>query len=279
MEGAAFSQGFVLHWAVRIASFNGEVAAGKTTLIRRLIAFLTECNVKAIECKEPVDKWELIDALACMYVDMNKMLASPPAEGNGDVAIFQMLAFATRIAAYMTALREANAYAEEVTRGMPVDPMKCVVVVVLERSPWTDRHVFKKLGVECGLWTPFKSAAYDMCHDDWVVANQPPTPHLEIFVDTSIATGMARAAERDRKSERSLSIDWQSALWEKHQELFKRQTAFMGAPIMTVKGERDFRDDDTILAKIATKFCIRIGMELKRSTTRSPPASEQAIVV
>lgn len=193
---------------------DGVISAGKTTLIRLLESWInkeTTLKVKAIY--EPVDLWNSTGALAYFYEDIPTRAYE-----------FQTYTYITRIARVI----------DELANNPDAD------IYLLERSIWTDRHIFMELLKEhvgdlrmkmynqwCDLW----SYILPMRVDKWV------------FLDTSLKESLKRIKVRNREAESGVSAEYQTALYNKHVE-FYNQLANQGQPV--IKIESALMDDNFI---------------------------------
>lgn len=194
---------------------DGVISAGKTTLIRLVEDKLNRENptlrVQAIY--EPVDLWNSTGALQYFYNDV-------PARAYE----FQTYTYITRIARII----------DEIANKPAAD------VYLLERSIWTDRFIFMELlkphvgdlrmtmySQWCELW----SYIMPMRVDKWV------------FLDTSLEESLRRIKVRNREAESGVSVEYQTALYNKHLE-FYNQLKNQGAPVLVI--ESALMDDNFI---------------------------------
>jgi deoxyadenosine/deoxycytidine kinase/predicted ATPase len=164
---------------------------------------------------------------------------------NGVPGMFQVYAFCTRIGELLTAEQEALAM-------RAADPSR-PVVMLCERSIYSDREVFKHMGVQSGFITEVQSRYYEGCFEVWERVATRFAPDMCVFVNTSVQDGMQRIAERSRGDEQ-VSVDYETALWKRHQELFVQQQAFVGAPIIVVDGGRNFRECERTIDSITREL-------------------------
>lgn len=156
----------------RVFLVEGEIAAGKTALVRELGAALRARGLRVCGILEPVNEWRRVGILAKFYRD-------PARYGYA----FQTYAFATRvltIAGAVAASPDADVY-------------------LLERSPATD-GVFWAL--QAGVVDPVEAAMYPV----WCAAWQRMLPvdlaqAQVLFLRTSPAVCRQRLADRDRAEE------------------------------------------------------------------------------
>jgi len=94
-------------------------------------------------------------------------------------------------------------------------------VVILERSLWTDRHVFAPLCYSSGNMTEIEWKVYIDWYETFMkhaVEHAIANCDIEfIFIDTSPEICFERKKARDRKEEKTVPIDYLLKLHEKHQ--------------------------------------------------------------
>lgn len=178
--------------------------------------------------------------------------AAPYVPSDGMPGSFQIYAFSTRIATMMPIYREASAYAQD-------HPFEKVVVIA-ERSVFTDRAVFKHMLVEAGFINRVMADIYDKCWEAWRTACEAPSPDLCIFVDTTVDAGIERIKRRNRSGEESIDRAYATALWKRHQELFVDETTFEGAPVVRVDGAEPFHDNHSVALKITHQILAAAGV-------------------
>lgn len=181
-----------------------------------------------------------------------KKIIEPLATINSAPGGFQVYAFATRIALFMPIFRQALDYAA----AHPDER----VVLIAERSVFTDRAVFKHMLVQSGFIDSVMSRVYDSCWQSWQIACAAPPPDLCVFVDTTVNDGIERIRARSRKGEENIDRGYETALWKRHQELFVDETSFEGAPIMRVDGAERFHDDPSVLSKVAQSMLTALSI-------------------
>lgn len=166
---------------------EGNIGAGKSTVGRMLRA---SGLFEFIE--EPVDRWQrgfAANLLDLFYGDMERWSFT-----------FQIMAFITRAKTWQEVLARTNHSR-----------------VVLERSIFTDRHVFAtnmhKIGkmsntewqVYCGLW-------------DFLVSNYCVEPEAILYLRTPAEECLKRIEERDRSEETGIQLTYLEQLEALHDE-------------------------------------------------------------
>jgi len=205
---------------------DGVISAGKTTLIRLLEEKLNkEGSLKVKAIYEPVDLWNSTGALQYFYDDVPSRAYE-----------FQTYTYITRIA------RVIN----EITAAPDVD------VYLLERSIWTDRYIFMALlKTHIG---DLKCQMYDQWCDLWAYI-MPMRVDKWVFLDTSLEESLKRIKVRNREAESGVSVEYQTALYNKHVE-FYNELKNQGRNVLVI--EPNLMDDNFItnsntLGSIASK--------------------------
>lgn len=170
---------------------DGNIGAGKTTLVKLLETHLNDKGVKTKAILEPVDIWRSTGALQYFYGDI-----------NGRSYEFQTFTFITRIRSLINNILECpNAD-----------------IYLLERHIWSDRYIFGALlkeqfgEVECKM--------YDMWWDMWSYIS-PLNGREWVLLDTSVETSFQRIGIRNREEETTgVSKEYLQKLYEKHWEFY-----------------------------------------------------------
>lgn len=193
---------------------DGVISAGKTTLIRLLEDKLNrESTLKVKAIYEPVDLWNATGALQYFYDDVPNRAYE-----------FQTYTYITRIARVINELA-ANPDAD---------------VYLLERSIWTDRYIFMALlkthigALRCQMyeqWCNLWAYIMPMRVDKWV------------FLDTSLEESLRRIKVRNREAESGVSVEYQTALYNKHVE-FYNELKKQGKQVLVI--EPKLMDDNFI---------------------------------
>lgn len=179
-----------------------------------------------------------------MYRALEARRKQPGApDPNGMPGMFQIYAFSTRIGRFVRALREARERAA--TR-------QCTVVLLCERSVWTDRAVFKQMLVESGDITAVQSSVYDGCFEAWEHVVADTRPALAVWLDTPPERCLVRYAQRAREGE-ALSHDYATALDAQHRRVFGAGE-FQGARVLRLDGSPAFHKQPDELRRMASQI-------------------------
>ena len=129
----------------RIVSIEGNIGAGKSTLVQTLKEKYTDCK-DILFLQEPVDVWSQIqqdgkNMIELFYQDQRKYSFA-----------FQILAYTTRLQTIQQTVKEAE------ENG--------VRVIVMERSLEADRNIFAKMLYDQGVMEPCMYQIYEKMSDD-----------------------------------------------------------------------------------------------------------------
>lgn len=181
---------------VNVFCVEGNIGAGKSSMLWQLKG---EHFTHAHVCLEPTNKWG--DSLNDMY------------DGTLSKPVFQMMAATTRWAELMRVLLQSS-----------------VDCIIMERSPWSDAKVFKKINVtrEADI------KAYDRLHECIVDVLADPAIDVEvvwhmILLDVDVDVAKTRIIKRDRAGEIDAAADaeWTSymeQLRDAHEKMFDECT-------------------------------------------------------
>ncbi|GFR91559.1 P-loop containing nucleoside triphosphate hydrolase protein [Elysia marginata] len=179
---------------------EGEIGAGKTTLIELVRKALETKGVKPFVVPEPVDEWMRVGILQAFYAD------NPPELQRLISYVFQTYTFLTRI------LKTRQAVSEHPDAD----------IFLLERSVLTDRYVFMELQRE--QIGPNLMEMYTKWWKMWALL-MPVRPRKAIYLKPSIENCQLRVAARARRGEiantaavcRGVSADYQARLRRAHE--------------------------------------------------------------
>lgn len=199
---------------IRVVSFQGNIGAGKTTVLDHLRAmglfkFLGDSRVVFVD--EPVDEWRkplfydetMPDPESEFKSEPKSMLDLLYKDIEKNAFVFQVNAFTTRQQALIKAMEDVQPH-EQVT-------------VVSERSMMTDR-----------LFTENLYLGKKLRHCEWEVYNNffglvaGTTVKLEriiVYVDVDHRVCHERIARRKRGEEKTISLEYLKSLQERHEEM------------------------------------------------------------
>lgn len=114
---------------IKIISIDGNIGSGKSTLLTHLKQhYNNNNNANVIFLKEPVDEWEKIKDK-----EGNTMLQKFYADQQKYSFAFQMMAYISRLSILRKTIREYT------------NKNKDKLIIITERSLYTDKHVFAKM--------------------------------------------------------------------------------------------------------------------------------------
>jgi len=184
-----------------------------------------EPNKKSIKAKaiyEPVDLWNKTGALQYFYENIEKNCYE-----------FQTYTYITRI----------NSVLDEIYNNQDAD------MYILERSIWTDKHIFMELLRE--MVGPLRMTMYNQWCEMWSYI-LPLRVDKWVFLDISLDESLKRITHRARTAEHGISIKYQTDLYNKHIEFYDNLSK-TGQPVVIIKNDlinADFINDKTILNNI-----------------------------
>lgn len=233
-----------------IISLEGNIAAGKTTLIN---ALNQKTNGKIAVVKEDVHSW------MTMGPNKDKDLLKLKYEDPYNYAFaFQVHAQTSR---YQCVSELYHIEKERLKRNTSQ-----VKYLIIERDIWSPLFTFAKLDIERGYYTDLH---WDVLYKSSKALHEKYAAKLMIYLRTDPKICQVRMIQRNRDSERTVDLNYLEKLHKKHDKLF--ETA------LSVKGDICYNPDldcymtfidasgndvnqlaDLVLS-ILTKFCIQNG--------------------
>ena len=231
---------------------DGVIGSGKTTLIKSIEDYINNNNnnnnnndtasnasnasnasevstTKVLKVKaiyEPVNMWTSTGVLQYFYEDI-----------KNNCYEFQTYTYITRIQSVIN----------EIYDNPDAD------VYILERSIWTDRYIFMELlKNDIG---DLRMTMYNQWCDMWALI-LPMRVDKWVFLDTSITESLSRITKRNRESEDSISIDYQTKLYDKHIEFYNTLKQ-CGQPTITINNilmNDDFINNKNVLKNIINQI-------------------------
>jgi len=165
-----------------VIELDGEIAAGKTTLISLMCEYFTRLGYKVCYVPEPVSRWESVGALEMFYKE-----GRSHEERKFVAYTFQTFTFPTRI----------DAIDDAVATCMEHDSRE-IDIFILERSVLTDRYVFMEMQRE------LVGEALMKMYDTWWVRWDKLMwlkPNRFIYLKPNIECCMDRLVRRHRNGE------------------------------------------------------------------------------
>jgi len=209
----------VLNKNIRIVSIEGNIGSGKSTLLSNLQKILlnnTDSKTKIIFLREPVDEWETIrdennvTILEKFYSDQ-KTYSFP----------FQMMAYISRLALLKEAVEQNDN-----------------VIIITERSLYTDRFVFAKMLFDSGNIEFINYQIYLKWFDTFV--KDFPVDFV-IYVKADPEICHQRITERSRKGENNIPLDYLKSCHDYHEQMLdeKQEVVVKKELILTLDGNQN----------------------------------------
>ncbi len=207
----------------KVFIIEGEIAAGKTELIKSLNQYLTNQGLKVCLILEPVDMWRSVGILQKFY-------ENPKRYGYA----FQTYVFSTLI--------------QNINKQMKEN----YDIIILERSPATSQIFMMLLDevleeVEKEMYKSWCDTFKELLHIDFQQVKV-------LYLKPNLSTCMERLMIRNRKEETSggVSLEYQTKLRKAHEAFFQNmhKEEFPNTPINPFKQENitvldgDFADQD-----------------------------------
>jgi len=221
-------------------SVEGIIGAGKSTFIDRIVPLLEnhfgEGSVLVVP--EPVDVW-----LASGHLE----------KATQEPYVAQTFFFHTRIIGMLSRLNTP--------RG------KRARIIISERSPISDRHVFWKTTCEHtqGV-TELAKDTYPLLWETWVTLLGGLTPSLFLYLKLDVDTSQQRMRARNRECEQdTVTATYQHQLEAAHEELFGKDFVYLfrhPVPCVQMSSREDFKSSREVAATLAERLIAHIE-ELK----------------
>lgn len=160
-----------------LIALEGNIGIGKSTVLAQLRELYSD-DARVVVVDEPVDVWQKSGLLQAVY------------DGSLSRAVFQQVAVASRVAAIARAARGAS-----------------VEVVVSERSPYSDRHVFATSNL-----SGIDAAAYDVSFDDLMSLLPAFDERRFVVLSADLDTVVQRVRARARGAESTISREYLAQL-------------------------------------------------------------------
>lgn len=210
---------------------EGNIGVGKSTFLR-LVQDTLDCQMVF----EPHEKWQNINGagnlLHHFYDDTPRWAYT-----------FQSYAFITRV-------MEQDARAAEQPSA----------VQVVERSVFSDRHCFAQLATEAGNMTKLEWQVYQHWFD-WLIGAHMDRPAGFIYLRTSPETCLTRLKKRARSEETGVSLEYLTALHNKHEDWLMRGTDI---PVLVLDCDIDFEHNPARQTELIKQITDAFGPVLKK---------------
>ena len=184
----------------KIISIEGNIGSGKSTFLERLKKHYAG-NEQVVFSTEPVHLWENIKdqqgntMLQKFYGDQGKYAFS-----------FQMMAYISRLSILRKIMRQ---------------PTEKPVVIITERSLYTDKYVFAKMLHDDGLIEDVNYQIYDQWFYEFA-ADLPLKNHIYLKADPSVCYDRIHC--RSRPGEEKIPLKYLSNCHDYHEEFISHFT-------------------------------------------------------
>lgn len=168
----------------RVIAIEGNIGVGKSTQIARLQELFAD-NDRVVVLPEPVDDWVSKGFLAGMY------------DGSVSKGEFQHMVLMSLAGDLL------NALARKPTPA----------VIITERSPWGNYHVFGKTNLE--------GKSLELYHHTWerILGGLPSQLDVKyVYLNAEVSTIVERMATRGREAESKVPREYLDLLNDKHNE-------------------------------------------------------------
>lgn len=208
---------------------DGLIGSGKSTLLDLLKRSFSD-EYAVILVPEPVHLWIQHGILARVW---NEPFAS------------QCFFFHTRIRVINDALKDL--------------PRQQKVLLITERSPHTDFHVFWK--VMCNTnphVTPVDRLVYPLLWSMWtslLPSEIQSGPHKFIFLNASVELAQSRMRERNREEEQDkVTYEYQRQLLGAHTDYYSTAGVNMASDGMVIDASLNYRDDPDVAQELVQRI-------------------------
>jgi deoxyadenosine/deoxycytidine kinase len=205
---------------ITIISIEGNIGAGKSTLIANLKAECPDFEFIA----EPSDKWE-----STVLSNGKNMLKEFYDDMKLRAAAFQMYAITTRLERLIETIMKTDKK-----------------IIVMERSPYTDKNCFFELQRESGNIDEYNGMIYLSLFAlfEKVLSFEP---EKVIYLEIDPPSCKSRIIERGRSSEKGIPMGYLNQLEEKH----KKWISNYPEKVHTINALENFKTDINVIRKIA----------------------------
>ena len=164
-----------------LISIEGNIGVGKSTVLSRVRAAF-EGDPRIVVVDEPVELWKERGLLQAVY---NKSLSA---------TVFQQVAIASRVGAIGRATRDPS-----------------IEVVISERSPFSDKHVFAASNI-----TGIDDVAYQVSFEDVMSLLPEFSERKFLILRADLNTVSSRIAGRSREAERGIERSYLQSIDDAH---------------------------------------------------------------
>ena len=206
---------------------EGVIGCGKSTLIEELKNYLNILDDEFICIKEPIEEW------MNMKNEKNKNLF------QSYVTNRKRWSFTFQINAILSKIKQLEEIPQENK------------MILLERSIYTDYHIFSKLAFDNHDMDINEWNIYQKCFQEIEKNNQNIETDGYIYIQTNPETCLNRINKRNRKGENKITKEYIYQLYEKHEEWLINNEK---KPVLIISGEPDYYRDEELKNKLILKI-------------------------
>jgi len=225
---------------IEIISIEGNIGSGKSTILTELKQYYSD-NAHVIFVREPVDEWENITDK-----DGTTMLQKFYNDPKTYSFPFQMMAYISRL----------KLLKDGVETALSLNTDKKVVIIT-ERSLYTDKYVFAKMLYNQGNIEEVCYQIYTKWFDEFAKLYQIDKI---IYINSSPTICFQRILNRDRLGESSIPLDYLIQCDNYHNEFIEITTKATTKATTKLNGNIDILKDLGELSRWVKNIDIFIGV-------------------
>jgi deoxyadenosine/deoxycytidine kinase len=217
---------------ISIISIEGNIGSGKSTLLKHLKASLGQNNCKVVFVDEPVALWETIKD------ESGKNMIEKFYENQQKYAFpFQIMAFVSRLIYLKTAIEFETLQLQQTQNNTKI-------VIITERSLYTDCYVFAELLKKQGMME-------DVCHQIYMqlfneFSTNYPVKTL-IYIDVPPEICYERIHRRSRSGEEVIKLEYLTECNDEYRRFI--YTKMPTSKLYYIDGTVDINETPDILNK------------------------------
>lgn len=200
--------------SIKLVSLEGNISAGKSTIINRLKEKTRDDPLFMI-VDEPVDAWENVKN------EKNENILDAFYKDPKDVAFtFQMCAIYTRKKSLEKAFETASKLSLKTGE---------TVVILIERTILTDFHIFTKMLHDSGNISVLSLNTYKLWYEEF---KEKFKLDKSVYLRTSPEICFERVQKRKRKGEERITLDYLKSCHNQHETFFNEVLKDMDSIVM-----------------------------------------------
>ncbi len=199
---------------ISIYYVEGNIGSGKSTIVQRLHALLTDIadvapvtsSTNIVFLQEPVDEWNTV-----RDKDNKTMLQKFYADQATYAFPFQMMAYISRLHLMKTTISNMQQTKTYMAHSRHI--------IIIERSLQTDRYVFAKMLHDAGAIEDVNYQIYLKWFDKLNISEALQKQSHTIYVKTSPEICYSRVAARNRSGESTIQLSYLQSCGEYHEAM------------------------------------------------------------